>query len=97
MVTLTICGSMRFEELMREIAYRLETEQGYNVLQCVYGDGKALSKEQMDRLVAAHYKKIDLSDGVYVVNPDGYIGESVNKEIAYAAQQGKQILYYHKD
>ena len=97
MVTLTICGSMRFETLMREIAYKLETEQGYNVLQCVYGDGTALSQEQIDRVVAAHYKKIDLSDGIFVVNLDGYIGDSVRKEIAYAAKQGKEILYYQKD
>jgi len=26
-------------------------------------------------------KKIDLNDGIYVVNIDGYVGESVKKEI----------------
>ncbi len=94
MKTLTICGSMRFEKLMQEMAYKLETEQGYNVLQCVYGNGKSLTKEQMDRLVAAHYRKIDLSDGIFVVNPEGYIGESVQKEIEYAHLKGKEVLFY---
>ena len=93
MKTVTICGSMRFEKLMREVAYKLETEQGYNVLQCVYGDGSSLTKEQLDNLVAAHYKKIDLSDAVYVVNPGGYIGESVKREIEYAGALGKEIIY----
>lgn len=36
MKTLTICGSMRFADEMKAIAYFLETEKKYNVLQCVY-------------------------------------------------------------
>jgi len=95
MKTLTICGSMRFEKLMQEIAYTLETEQGVNVLQCIYGSNIP-SKEQMERLAAAHYRKIDMSDGIYVVYPDGYIGESVQKEIAYAMSKNKEILYYEE-
>lgn len=95
MKTLTICGSMRFEKLMQEIAYTLETEQGVNVLQCTYSSNIP-SKEQMERLAAAHYRKIDMSDGIYVVNPEGYIGESVQKEIAYAMSKNKEILYYEE-
>ncbi len=40
----------------------------------------------------SNYAKIDMSDGIYVVNIDGYIGESVSKEIEYAKQKGKEIL-----
>lgn len=93
MKTVTICGSMRFEKLMQEVAFQLEAERGHNVLQCVYGDGSSLTKEQLDNLVAAHYEKIDLSDAVYVVNPGGYIGESVKREIEYAGALGKEIIY----
>ena len=96
MKTLTICGSMRFEKLMQQIAYTLETEQGFNILQCIYSDGRTPSKEQLDRLVAAHYRKIDQSDGIYVVNPGGYIGESVSNEITYAKKKGKEIIYYEQ-
>ena len=97
MKTLTICGSMRFEKLMQKVAYTLETEQGFNVLQCIYSNGEmSLSKEQLERLVSAHYRKIDLSDGIYVVNPGGYIGESVRAEIEYAMSKGKEILYYEE-
>lgn len=31
-----------------------------------------------------HLRKIDLADRVLVVNPGGYIGKSMGKEIAYA-------------
>ena len=40
-----------------------------------------------------HRIKIDLSDAIFVVNVDGYIGESVKKEIEYAKQKGKEIFY----
>ena len=36
MKTYTICGSMRFAEDMKKIAYDLEISKGYNILQCVY-------------------------------------------------------------
>ena len=94
MKTLTICGSMRFAEAMREIAYRLEAEDGYSVLQCVYGDGKQPDERERKRLAAAHCRKIDLSDGIYVVNIGGYIGDAVRQEIEYAKRYGKEILYH---
>ena len=95
MKTYTICGSMRYEKEMRKIAYSLETQKGYNILQCIYSAGNVRpTKEELKRLEQAHYLKIDLSDGIYVVNIEGYIGESVQKEIEYAKQQEKEILYH---
>ena len=93
MKTLTICGSMRFAKEMMQIAYRLEVQEGYNILQCVYCDGKQ-SDEELKLLEAAHYRKIDLSDGIYVVNIGGYIGGSVRKEIEYAEKSGKEVIYH---
>ncbi|MBP3685352.1 MAG: hypothetical protein J6J12_10415 [Oscillospiraceae bacterium] len=95
MKTYTICGSMCFEKQMREIACYLETERGFNILQCTYSE-KALSEEAAARIARSHYRKIDISDGIYVVNIGGYIGEAVQAEIAYAQKTGKQILYHEK-
>ena len=95
MNTYTICGSMRFAEEMKKIAYYLETRKGYNILQCVYCEDKiAPTDEDLKHLEKAHYKKIDLSDGIYVVNIGGYIGDSVKKEIEYAQRYGKEIIYH---
>ena len=96
MKTLTICGSMRFAEQMREIAYLLEVRDGYNVLQCVYGGETGPDTSERERLAAAHYRKIELSDGIYVVNIGGYIGDSVRREIEYARHLGKDVLYHEK-
>ncbi|MBQ3512261.1 MAG: hypothetical protein IJA32_00470 [Lachnospiraceae bacterium] len=96
MKTYTICGSMRFEKEMKKIAYDLEINKGYNILQCVYcGENVVPTEEEFLRLAVAHYRKIDLSDGIYVVNIDGYIGESVKKEIVYAEELGKEVLYHY--
>ena len=71
MKVLTICGSMRFEKQMIEIATELEFK-GFCVLQCVYFDkNKNVAKEEYQNLEKAHLKKIDLSDGIYVVNCGG--------------------------
>ena len=96
MKTFTICGSMRFAEAMKKIAYELEINKGYNILQCVYcEDNIVTTEDELLKLTDAHYRKIDLSDGIYVVNMDGYIGTSVKKEIEYAEMHGKEVLYHY--
>ena len=97
MKTYTMCGSMRFEKEMQQTAFKLETEYGFNILQCVYNpDNTNISSEQKSFLTDSHYKKIDLSDGIYVMDIGGYIGESVKNEIEYAKNHNKEIIYYSK-
>ncbi len=91
----TMCGSMKFANEMKAIAKQLENEKGYKIFQCVYVDDiTKLSNEQIIKLQEEHYKKIDCSDGIYVVNINGYIGKSVKKEIQYAKKHQKEILYF---
>lgn len=95
MKTYTLCGSMRFEKEMKEIAFYLETQKGYNILQCIYVvDGNEPTPEELQKLELAHYHKIDISDGIYVLNIGGYIGESVRQEIEYAKLHSKEIIYH---
>lgn len=95
MKTYTLCGSMRFEKEMKEIAYFLETQKGYTILQCIYVvGGNEPTSDELQKLELAHYHKIDISDGIYVLNIGGYIGESVRKEIEYAKLHGKEVIYH---
>lgn len=97
MKTITICGSMKFADIMKQIAWRLEVEKGFNVLQCVYNEqNEPITDEAQKRLVAAHYKKIDICDAVYIVDIDGYIGKSVADEILYAKEKGKEFIYHSR-
>ena len=93
MKTITICGSMRFEKEMQQTAFSLETEYGFNVLQCVYGN-KKLNESEKYNLIKAHYRKIDISDAVYIMDINGYIGDSVKEEINYAKNTCKEVIYH---
>ena len=88
---------MRFEEEMKQTAFILETEYGLNILQCTYNTkNQNISDAQKINLVNSHYMKIDISDGIYVMDINGYIGESVKKEIEYAHNHNKEIIYHSK-
>ena len=83
MKIITLCGSMRFKNEMISIA----------CIQCVYfPQNKKLSDFELERLSKLHYKKIEISDAIYVVNVNGYIGESTKKEIEYARSLNKELL-----
>lgn len=40
-----------------------------------------------------HKRKIDMADGIYVINVGGYIGHSTRSEIEYALAHGKKVQY----
>ena len=67
---------------------------GNCVLSVIYpSKAKALYTEsELEILSKMHYQRIDMSDAVYIVNVDGYIGESTRNEMAYAISKGKEIL-----
>lgn len=88
----TICGSMRFKDKMMEISKELEIKNKYVVIQCIYSNDKFTEKEQQI-LSDLHYNKIKISDAIYVVNVNGYIGNSTDKEIEYAKRLGKEVMY----
>ena len=89
----TICGSMRYSKEMIKIAEKLELLNGYAVVHCIYNID---FKKYEGTDASIHRKKIDLSDAIYVVNIDGYIGSSTQKEIEYATKLGKEIIYHEK-
>jgi hypothetical protein len=40
-----------------------------------------------------HKRKIDMADEIFVINKNGYIGDSTKSEINYAIQTGKKVNY----
>ncbi len=95
MKIITICGSMKFQKEMMIVSRKMALK-GYCVLTPVYsfsGDTK-ITYEQKIKLKEAHFKKIELSDSILVVNVDNYIGESTKLEIDYAKKLEKDVIYY---
>lgn len=98
MKVVTICGSMKFAKEMQRMAGVLAVDKGWCVLQCVYDlDFANLTSEDLNLLKNEQLKRIDLSDAIYVVNIDGYIGNSTKTEIDYAGKLGKEIIYHEFD
>lgn len=95
MKVVTICGSMKFAKEMQRIAGVLAIDKDWCVLQCVYDlDFANLTSEDLNSLKNEHLKRIELSDAIYIVNIDGYIGNSTKLEIEYATKLGKEVIYH---
>lgn len=95
MKTVTMCGSMKFEKEMQRIAYLLETKHAFNVLQCVYNmDNLDISEQERAALANAHIRKIELSDAIYVMDIQGYVGSQTLKEIEFAKSKGKEVIFH---
>lgn len=94
MKVITICGSLKFQKEMMKVAEELALK-GNCVLTPVYPISENLKKteEQLEKLKEAHFKRIELSDSIYVINKDNYIGKSTRLEIEYAQKIGKEIIY----
>jgi len=84
-------GSARFMTEMRA-ANRELTFAGVIVL-APSEAGESPTPEQSVVLDAVHSRKIDLPDRILIVNPGGYVGESTQREFAYAQAAGKAITF----
>ena len=95
MKIITLCGSLRFQKEMMEVAEKMALK-GNCILTPVYpvSENSKRTEEQMQKLKEAHFKRIELSDAILVVNVNNYIGNSTNLEIEHAKKLGKEILYY---
>ena len=91
---ITLCGSMKFQKEMMIIAEKLALE-GNGVLTPVYSvlNNYEKTNEQLEKLKQEHFKKIELSDAILVINKEGYIGNSTKFEIEYAKKLDKEVMY----
>ena len=70
---------------MMKVAEKMALD-GYCVLTPVYPVSEDIERteEQLIKLKEAHFKRIELSDAILVVDINNYIGNSTNLEIDYA-------------
>ena len=100
---ITLCGSTRFkDEFMK--AQKDLTLKGYIVISVglfghsgdqevwEYMDEGTLTKTK-EMLDDMHKRKIDMADEIFVINVNGYIGDSTKSEIEYANKTGKKVNY----
>lgn len=93
---ITVCGSYRFWDQIQRISEQLALEGNVVLGMTPHVLDRPLTEEEKSLLGELHLKKIDLSDAVYAVNPGGYMGESLRREVGYARERGKEILWLEK-
>lgn len=95
---ITLCGSTKFKDDFVKIQEDL-TLQGYIVISVgLFGhaDKKydtVITDKIKIMLDDMHKRRIDLSDEIFVINKNGYIGSSTKSEIEYAIKTGKKVRY----
>jgi len=94
MKVITICSSLKFIEEIQFYTEKLSLE-GNCVLSIMIpkkNNGNYTS-EEIRSLGLGHIKKIDLSDAIFVINKNGYIGDAVKGEIEHAIRTNKEVIY----
>ena len=95
MKIITLCGSLKFKKEMMEIAEKMAL-LGNCILTPIYPiiENDERTEEQLTKLKEEHFKRIELSDAILVVNVNNYIGDSTSLEIEYAKKLEKEVIYY---
>ena len=100
---ITLCGSTRFKDQFMEVQKKLTLEGNIVISVGLFGhSGDNEVWENMDEgtltktkemLDDMHKRKIDMADEIFVINVNGYIGDSTRSEIDYALAHGKVVRY----
>lgn len=102
----TICGSSRFIDIMAVCGWIIERDEGAIVLSLhplprwycgAVDDHMAEHQGVAEHMDWLHFRKIEMSDEIFVVNAKGYIGDSTRNEISYAEKIGRPIRYFTDD
>ena len=92
---ITVCGSSRFKKEILQVSRDLAL-QGNTVLAPTvfhHMEEDELPQEVLIQLDNSHKEKIELSDAIFVVNVNKYIGESTFGEIDWAQRKKKQVYF----
>ena len=103
---ITLCGSTKFKDAFLKAQKDLTLKGNIVISVGLFGhSGDSEVWDNMDEgtltktkkmLDDMHKRKIDMADEIFVINVDGYIGESTKSEIEYAKKTGKKINYLEK-
>lgn len=99
----TLCGSTKFKEFYNYCSYHF-TLNDYAILSVgafMHSDNDPEIKHEIynhkkliDRL---HKEKISLSRFIFVIDVNGYVGNSTKSEIAYAKKLGIPVFYFSRN
>ncbi len=98
MKTICLSSSLKYKDLIREAIQKFR-EAGIEALFPNLDSGldkDKLGMETMKKLCQDHFRAIDDSEALYVIDPDGYVGTLVKIEIGYALGKRKPVYFSEK-
>ena len=93
---ITLCGSTKFKDEFMRVQKELTLAGNIVISVGLFGhsgDKEVWTEGTKEMLDDMHKRKIDMADEIFVVNVDGYIGESTKSEIKYAKEHEKKVNY----
>ena len=100
---ITLCGSTRFKDEFLKVQKDLTLQGNIVISVGLFGHsgdsevwenmGEGTLTKTKEMLDDMHKRKIDMADEIFVINVNGYIGESTKSEIEYAKSLGKKVNY----
>lgn len=99
---LTLCGSLRYEDYWHEANKQLGLAGHicFSVMtfpSIELGQKSWYTEDQKWTLDLAHFAKIEESDGIVLLNIEGYLGESSLRELKWARMRNKLIFWAFRD
>lgn len=89
---ITLCGSIKFKNEFMKVQEELTLNGNIVFTPTFFNNLKdEVNVETKKMLDEMHKQRIDMSNEIYVINVEGYIGESTKSEIEYAKAKGKKI------
>ena len=93
---ITLCGSTKFKEEFMNVQKELTLKGNIVISVGLFGhsgDDEVWTEGTKEMLDDMHKRKIDMADEIFVINKNGYIGESTKSEIEYAKKSNKKVNY----
>lgn len=93
---ITLCGSTKFKDEFLQVQKDLTLKGNIVISVGLFGhsgDNEVWTEGTKEMLDDMHKRKIDMADEIFVINVNGYIGESTKSEIEYAIKTNKKVNY----
>ena len=100
---ITLCGSTRFKDEFYKAQKELTLKGNIVISVGLFGHSgdkevwenmsEGTLRKTKEMLDDMHKRKIDMADEIFVINKNGYIGDSTKSEINYALETGKKVNY----
>ena len=91
---ITLCGSSRFKDDILNTYKKLTLQDNIVLFDAIFNQNELNLNDNEKQLIDKNHKqKILMSDEIFVINKNGYIGNSTKSEIEFAKKLNKPIKY----